>query len=251
MASPPADNNAGGLLRLGPSANDIVFDKNGYGDLVARLTIANSSERPAVYKIKTTSPDKYKVTSTAYFLSAGSTNVVEIAAQSTTAAALVRDKFLITAVAVEQEGLPANKIAEIMKTAKPESQYRLRCQLAASAAAAQEASPPPVRGTVVANGEAAKVHPELARAQTLDNIAEKVSSLTSAVEDLHAQIASMKIFIFVLISLVFAILAVLVYNSYNVTADANSNPAMVAAVEDMCATPAATPAAAAHQHVTG
>jgi len=243
MASPP-DNNAGGLLRLGPSANDIVFDKNGYGDLVARLTIANSSERPAVYKIKTTSPDKYKVRPSMYCLGAGSTNVVEIAAQSTTAAALVRDKFLITAVAVEQEGVPATKIAEIMKTAKPESQYRLRCQLAASAAAAQEA---PVRGTVVANGEAAKVHPELARAQTLDNIAKKVSSLTSAVEDLHAQIASMKIFIFVLISLVFAILAVLVYNAYNVTA-ADANPAMVA-VEDMCAT-ASTPAAAAHQHVT-
>ena len=72
----------------------------------------------------------------------------------------------------------------------------------------------------------------------------QVSSLTSAVEDLHAQIASMKIFIFVLISLVFAILAVLVYNSYNVTADAN--PAM-AALEDMCA----TTASATHQHVTG
>ena len=50
-----------------------------------------------------------------YCLGAGSTNVVEIAAQSTTAAALVRDKFLITAVAVEQEGVPATKIAEIMK----------------------------------------------------------------------------------------------------------------------------------------
>ena len=75
----------------------------------------------------------------------------------------------------------------------------------------------------------------------------QVSSLTSAVEDLHAQIASMKIFIFVLISLVFAILAVLVYNAYNVSA-ADANPAMVA-VEDMCAT-AATPAAT-HQHVTG
>ena len=60
----------------------------------------------------------------------------------------------------------------IFQTAKPESQYRLRCQLAAGAAVAQE--PPPVRGTVVANGEAAKVHPELARAQTLDNIAKKV-----------------------------------------------------------------------------
>ena len=35
-AAAGADNNAGGLLRLGPSANDIVFDKNGYGDLVAR-----------------------------------------------------------------------------------------------------------------------------------------------------------------------------------------------------------------------
>ena len=79
------------------------------------MTITNSTERPAVYKIKTTSPDKYKVRPSMYCLGAGSTNVVEIAAQSTTAAALVRDKFLITAVAVEQEGLPANKIAEIMK----------------------------------------------------------------------------------------------------------------------------------------
>ena len=35
-----------------------------------------------------------------------------------------------------------------------------------------------MRGTVVANGEAAKVHPELARAQTLDNIAKKVSMKT-------------------------------------------------------------------------
>ena len=50
-----------------------------------------------------------------YCLGAGSTNAVEIAAQSTTAAALVRDKFLITAVAVEQDGVPATKIAEIMK----------------------------------------------------------------------------------------------------------------------------------------
>ena len=79
------------------------------------MTIANSSERPVVYKIKTTSPDKYKVRPSMYCLGAGSTNTVEIAAQSTTAAALVRDKFLITAVTVEQEGVPATKIAEIMK----------------------------------------------------------------------------------------------------------------------------------------
>ena len=64
-------------------------------------------------------------------------------------------------------------------------------------------------------------------------------------EDLHAQIASMKIFIFVLISLVFAILAVLVYN-----ASPAANPA--AAAEDMCAAAAAAGAAAGgHQHVAG
>ena len=40
-APAPVDNNAGGLLRLGPSANDIVFDKNGYGDLVARSETQN------------------------------------------------------------------------------------------------------------------------------------------------------------------------------------------------------------------
>ena len=50
-----------------------------------------------------------------YCLGAGATNTVEIAAQSTTVSALVRDKFLITAVTVEQEGVPATKIAEIMK----------------------------------------------------------------------------------------------------------------------------------------
>ena len=84
-------------------------------DFPLRLTIANSSDSPVVYKIKTTSPDKYKVRPSMYCLGAGSTNTVEIAAQSTTASALVRDKFLITAVTVEQEGVPATKIAEIMK----------------------------------------------------------------------------------------------------------------------------------------
>ena len=67
----------------------------------------------------------------------------------------------------------------------------------------------------------------------------QVSSLTSAVEDLHAQIASMKIFIFVLISLVFAILAVLVYNASPIAA-ANSP-----VLEDICA---AAPSVG-HQHV--
>ena len=93
------------------------------------------------------------------------------------------------------------------QTAKPDSQYRLRCQLAASAAAG--AADSPNAATVIGNGDVAasrKVHPELARAQTLDNIAKKVSSLTSAVEDLHSQIASMRIFVFVLIALVFATL---------------------------------------------
>lgn len=38
VASPAgaAIDNAGGLLKLSPSANDVVFDRNGYGDLVAR-----------------------------------------------------------------------------------------------------------------------------------------------------------------------------------------------------------------------
>jgi hypothetical protein len=54
-------NNEGGILKLSPG-NEVVFDKNSYGDLVAKLTIANPSTTASViYKIKTTSPDKYKV----------------------------------------------------------------------------------------------------------------------------------------------------------------------------------------------
>ena len=79
------------------------------------MTIANTSGGPVVYKIKTTSPDKYKVRPSMHCLGSGSSSTVEIMAQTTTASALVRDKFLITAVAVEQDGVPPSKIAEIMK----------------------------------------------------------------------------------------------------------------------------------------
>ncbi len=106
-----------GLLRLTPGT-DVVFDKNSYGDLVARLTISNASSQPVVYKIKTTSPDRYKVRPSMYNLPAESSNQVEILVQSQSpglAASLVRDKFLITAVTVDQEGLTTSRIAEIMK----------------------------------------------------------------------------------------------------------------------------------------
>jgi hypothetical protein len=203
--SPIPFNNEGGILKLSPG-NEVVFDKNSYGDLVAKLTIANPSTTASViYKIKTTSPDKYKVRPSMYNLPAGSSNQVEIQVQSPTAASsLVRDKFLITAVTVgDQEGLSASKIAEIMKTVKPESQYRLRCLLAASATGSADLQ--------MSNGDAPKMSPTAQQVQTLDTIAKRVASLTRSNEDLQGQLSFLKLLLLFLVFMCLSTLGILLW----------------------------------------
>ena len=111
-----------------------MFSNTGAGDLAGRVQIQNISSKIVGYKIKTTSPEKYRVRPSTGSLSPGLTATVEIhvsGGQATsTPSSLVRDKFLITAVFLESSELGQQQLADALKTSKPDGQYRLRCQLA-------------------------------------------------------------------------------------------------------------------------
>ena len=48
------------LLRLSPS-QDLIFSPNSYGDLTARIQMSNMSPGLVAYKVKTTTPERFKV----------------------------------------------------------------------------------------------------------------------------------------------------------------------------------------------
>ena len=108
-----------------------MFSSTGAGDLTGRVQIQNISSKLLGFKIKTTSPEKYRVRPSTGSLSPGLTATVEIHVSGGQAtSSLVRDKFLITAVFLESSELGQQQLADALKTSKPDGQYRLRCQLA-------------------------------------------------------------------------------------------------------------------------
>jgi len=139
QSSGGTNNNNGQLdiLRLSPG-QEVVFSTTSAGDLAGKVQIQNISTKIVGYKIKTTSPEKYRVRPSTGSLSPGLSATVEIhvsGGQATTVpSSLVRDKFLITAVFLESNDLGQQQLADALKTSKPDGQYRLRCQLAGSLA---------------------------------------------------------------------------------------------------------------------
>merc|ERR1711971_1109515 len=94
VASPSADSlgsalssNSGGgggggpqgvdLLHLSP-AQEVIFSTSPLGDLTGKVSLTNTSGKPLGYKIKTTSPEKYRVRPSTGSISPGQTVTVEI-----------------------------------------------------------------------------------------------------------------------------------------------------------------------------
>lgn len=104
------------LLRLTP-AEEVIFQPGGNGqDLVARVNVANVAGNPVAFKIKTTSPEKFRVRPSMACLGPNGTLQIEIVVQAANnPSQLVRDKFLISASTVDHEGLSHAQISEIMK----------------------------------------------------------------------------------------------------------------------------------------
>lgn len=69
------------LLRLSPG-DDLQFQKTKDGDLFAEVQVANIAAKAVVYKVKTTSPDKFRVRPSIALLAPGGSCVVEIHVQA-------------------------------------------------------------------------------------------------------------------------------------------------------------------------
>ena len=108
---------------------------NSHGELSARIQIQNISSKAVGYKIKTTSPEKYRVRPSTGSLASNSSASIEIhlsAGQGLPSpSSLVRDKFLITAIFLEEADIKQQQLSEALKSSKPDGQYRLRCLLGA------------------------------------------------------------------------------------------------------------------------
>ncbi|XP_023342819.1 motile sperm domain-containing protein 2 [Eurytemora carolleeae] len=131
MSSFSSSGNSGPeILSLNPS-QEVVFSASAGGELMARFQVSNICERRVGYKIKTTSPEKYKVKPSSAILQPGQSEVVELRISGSNApVSLIRDKFLVTAIYIEDTDNNNARFQELLKSSKPDAQYRLRCQLA-------------------------------------------------------------------------------------------------------------------------
>jgi len=116
-------NNTGGLLGVFPSP-DISFSSAGR-DLQASLTMTSLSEKAVAFKLKTTSPDIFRVRPSTGCLSPGKSVKVDILV--TQSESLPREKFLISAVSVDKVLTSHQEVKAALKRGRPESEYRLRC----------------------------------------------------------------------------------------------------------------------------
>merc|ERR1719317_494449 len=199
------------ILRLSPG-QEVVFSSKEAGDLTGRVQIQNISRKIVGYKIKTTSPEKYRVRPSIGSLSPGLTATVEIhvsGGQATsTPSSLVRDKFLITAVFLESSELGQQQLADALKTSKPDGQYRLRCQLAGNLS--EQSGGPQHVGLGQGLGTGVS-QVETDGSRQVANILKKVNQLAAKQEELSTQLRLCLHIELVLVGLVILLLVIMLF----------------------------------------
>jgi len=201
----PNKQNTDAILRLIPH-EEVVFSSSPAGDLVAKVQVESLSHKTTGYKIKTTSPEKYRVRPSSGVLAPGATSLIEIhvaAASVANAASLVRDKFLITVIYLDKDDMSYKELQEALKTSRPEGQYRLRCVLAADNSTMTAASP---KTTAVVTAD-----------RQLDQLVKKVDKLSQQNELLSAQLtANSRVQLLLLLTAV-VLLLILVWRTVDTT----------------------------------
>jgi len=202
------------ILSLSPSV-EVVFEvSTATNSLVAKVQITNTSNKTVVFKIKTTSPEKYRVrpslshiktgevcnveihlhpsqlTDPSATLEPGTTDISAILTAEASAS-LLKDKFLITAIAIDQESEDQQfgqaKLTELIKNTPPEVQYRLKCGISGL----NKASSQMLRNSNV--GDKMPTTSTLQNAnKQLETLSKKVNTLQGVVSELQETIVSFK-----------------------------------------------------------
>ena len=229
--NPGTNNNNNPDILLITPAHEVVFSSSPAGDLVAKLLIQNVSSKPVGYKIKTTSPDKYRVRPSTGILASNISTSVEIhcqqvwsskyfliglnifhCQQSTNSSTVVsRDKFLISAVFLDTVDLNQQQLTDVLKNNKADGQYRLRCQLAG--ASQQMSQSQPINDIMSPISNASYVTTELDSNRQMANIIKKVNQISVKQEEIASQLKVVVQILLVLVGLVTCLLVILLFYS--------------------------------------
>ncbi|XP_035681813.1 motile sperm domain-containing protein 2-like [Branchiostoma floridae] len=133
----------GQLLKICPG--DVLEFVNAEGAEVQQvLTLTNTTAGTVAFKVKTTSPEKYRVRPSSGPIAPGVSVDVNVFLQPGHQASTPRDKFLVLSMEVQQEVKNTAELAALWKSAAKGSvmEHRLRCaHLTPDAAELQEATP--------------------------------------------------------------------------------------------------------------
>ncbi|XP_053622698.1 motile sperm domain-containing protein 2-like [Plodia interpunctella] len=119
----------GEMLRLNP--HDTVIFKNVNDDLTGQFTITNMDDNAVSFKIRTTSPEKFRVRPSSGLLASGAVQTVQILVQpSVQQNTGSKDRFLVMSIQLPKPDLTATEMADIWQNSSDSKvdEYRLKCQ---------------------------------------------------------------------------------------------------------------------------
>lgn len=190
----------GEMLRLNP--NDIIVFKSDSEEMSGQFTITNMDESAISFKIRTTSPEKFRVRPSSGTLSPGATQVVLIVVQpGFHLRTVTKDRFLVMSVQIPKTDLSLKELSDVWQNSSGSKvdEYRLKCQF-------PETSTP--RNGNVLDGKS----PEKP-----DSVTNALNNLQMNYEILNRQVDRLKIYQFLtlLMSAIAVMLGYLIYKNVN------------------------------------
>lgn len=156
---------------------DVICFSQKYDELTGTVTLTNNGDKIISYKIKTTSPEKFRVRpSTGILVPAASVTISVVLQPDFQFPALSRDKFLVMNFPVDSADMTTQELAEIWKqtSGKAVEQRRLRCSLSAPG--------------VVKNGNVCGSANSVDADRQIAQLISEVSRLTECQSRLHLEI---------------------------------------------------------------
>uniref|UniRef100_A0A183FT42 Major sperm protein n=1 Tax=Heligmosomoides polygyrus TaxID=6339 RepID=A0A183FT42_HELPZ len=129
LGSPEGDWVKNAFLRISPRDVLTLNRIDSVSDYVDVVAVRNTSQSPVMFKIKTTSPEKFRVRPSTGLIPAGSTDIVRVYLQSEYRNSCNREKFLLMALETENNNLET--FSDLWKKSDNDKkvEQKLRCRI--------------------------------------------------------------------------------------------------------------------------
>ncbi|CAG4952817.1 unnamed protein product [Parnassius apollo] len=189
----------GEMLRIVP--NDTIVFKAEDDDISGQFTITNMDESVVSFKIRTTSPEKFRVRPSSGVLPSGVSQTILIVVQpGFQLRTITKDRFLVMSVQIPKDNISQKELSDIWQNSSGSKvdEYRLKCHF-------PEKSLPK-------NGNLADKSPEKS-----DSVTNALNNLQMNYEILHKQVNKLKIYQFMtlILTAIAVLLGYLVYKNTN------------------------------------